>query len=216
MPDFISENDLHTFERWLKYQAVDLTTLTAEELAMWRGTFDEAKARATATPKIGVMKLEQAGKYRYAVAERDGSDLWLGLWIKRSGTGLFVFVPRADRKWNPHTSYHLSGRYHLRSYNKPMLVRQLQPLTGTFHGVETLGGYGGFDPKSVGAICDPAAFSGVVEVTPGILGPTRGKVLVDLVEPGCEPTTPFMHIVQQEVFRDFVPWVVVRIGVDEP
>lgn len=45
----------------------------------------------------------------------------------------------------------------------------------------------GHGPKSVGAICDPTAFSGVVEVPPGVLGPHDGTVVVDLVEPGCEP-----------------------------
>jgi hypothetical protein len=44
MQDFISEDDLDTFEGWLRYQAVDPTTVTADELANWRSLFDEARA----------------------------------------------------------------------------------------------------------------------------------------------------------------------------
>jgi ABC transporter substrate binding protein len=87
-----------------------------------------------------------------------------------------------------------------------------QPLTGAFRGTAHLGAYHGHGPKGVGAICDPTAFSGVVEVVPGVLGPRDGKV-VDLVEPGCELLSwPFTHAPRQEVFRDILPWVVIRIG----
>ena len=69
----------------------------------------------------------------------------------------------------------------------------------------------GHCPKGVGAICDPTAFSGVVEVLPGVLGPRDGAVVVDLVEPGCEPMSLSQSVVQQGVFRDAVPWVVIRV-----
>jgi hypothetical protein len=51
VPECISEDDLQAFEAWLKYQAVDAATVTSEELAQWRGIFDEAMKRAAATPK---------------------------------------------------------------------------------------------------------------------------------------------------------------------
>lgn len=57
MRDFISEDDLETFEGWLRYQAVDLTTATVDERAFWRTAFDDARERASATPKVGLMKL---------------------------------------------------------------------------------------------------------------------------------------------------------------
>jgi len=91
--------------------------------------------------------------------------------------------------------------------------REYQHLKGAFHGTEHLGAYGGHAHKAVGAICDPAAFSGVVELPPGVLGPRHGSVVLDLVEPGCEPLSwPFAHVARHEVFRDFEPWVVIRIG----
>jgi hypothetical protein len=217
MRDFISEDDLETFEGWLTYQAVDLTTATADERTFWRTAFDESRERASTTPEVGLMKLRMVpGEYRYSVAVREGADLWLTLWVRRSPKGeFFVFLPRSDKRWNPHASYHLDGNFHSKTFNdtKMGLPKKRQPLTGVFRGTENLGSYAGHAPKAVGAICDPAAFSGVVEVPAGVLGPRHGTVVVDLVEPGCEPISwPFAHVARQEVFRDFIPWVVIRVG----
>jgi len=215
MQDFISEDDLSTFEGWLRYQAVDLTAATADERAFWRTTFDEARERASATPKVGRMKLPtRPGEYRYAVAVREGSDLWLTWWVKRSAKGeFFVMLPRGDGEHDPHASYHLDGKFHSKSCGKKLGPPQKrQPLTATFRETENLGGYAGHGPKAVGAICDPAAFSGIVEIPTGLLGPRHGMVVVDLVEPGCEPLSWPFTLARQEVFHDFVPWLVIRIG----
>ncbi len=67
------------------------------------------------------------------------------------------------------------------------LLRQLQPLNNAFRGTEPLGMFGGHSPKKLGAVCDPAAFSGIVEFAPGVLGPRDGGVAVDLIAPGSEP-----------------------------
>jgi hypothetical protein len=37
--DFISEDDLSTFEGWLRYQGIDAATTTPDELADWRDMF---------------------------------------------------------------------------------------------------------------------------------------------------------------------------------
>jgi hypothetical protein len=105
MRDFISEDDLSTFEGWLKYQGIDAATTTPDELATWRDMFDEARERSSATPKVGLMKLRRVpGEHRYAVALREGSDLWLTLWVRRSPKGeFFVMTPRGDRGWDPHS-----------------------------------------------------------------------------------------------------------------
>jgi hypothetical protein len=62
-------------------------------------------------PKVGLMKLKlmASGEYRYAVAVRDeDANLWLTLWVSRSQKGeFFIFIPRGDRDWDPHTSYHI-------------------------------------------------------------------------------------------------------------
>ena len=219
MHEFIGEDDLLTFEGYLKYQAIDPTLLTPEELREWQDIFKEAEERRETSPKVGLMKIRQLpGEHRYAVAVREGSDLWLTLWVRRSRKGeWFVMVPRGDRDWNPHTSYHLDGTLHMKSRDQTVLTpTKRQPLTGTFRGTEHLGASYGHGPKSVGAVCDPTAFAGVVEVAPGVLGPRDGWVAVDLVEPGCEPTDlPWAQIVRREVFRDVVPWVVITVGLTE-
>jgi hypothetical protein len=58
--DFISEDDLQTFEGWLRYQAVDASTTAPGELAMWRRLFEEARQRSAANPKVGLMKSPQS------------------------------------------------------------------------------------------------------------------------------------------------------------
>jgi hypothetical protein len=212
MQEFISEDDLETFEGWLRYQGLDAATLEPGDLAEWRDIFDEARKESLAAPKVGLMKLPRIpGEHRYAVAVRDGSDLWLTLWVRRSKKGeFFVMVPRNDPGWDVHTSYHLDGTRHMKSFGHKTMSDKLQPLTGTFRGTVHLGANMGHGPKHVGAICDPTAFSGVLEVAHGVLGPRHGSVVVDLVEPKCEPLD-WPNVVQREVFRDIVPWVVVRV-----
>jgi hypothetical protein len=188
MDDFISEDDLLTFEGWAKYQGFDPAALTPEELKMWRGFFDEATERSKSGPKVGLMKLQPVlGEQKYAVALRDGSDLWLTLWVRCSRRGeIFIMYPRGDREWDAHASYHLDGTLHLKSHGAVvMTAMKRQPLTTAFKGSEHLGTWGGHG-KASGAVCDPKAFDGVVIVEPGILGP-RGLVGVDVVEPGYEP-----------------------------
>jgi hypothetical protein len=80
--DFISEDDLLTFEGFLKYQAVPATS-TPEELEIWRRLFDEATRCRESSPKAGLMKLQAVpGEQKYAVALRDGSELWLTMWVR--------------------------------------------------------------------------------------------------------------------------------------
>jgi len=68
--DFISEDDLSTFEGWLKSQAIDAATAAPEELENWRSIFDEVRESAAAIPKVGLMKLRPLvpDEHRYAVA----------------------------------------------------------------------------------------------------------------------------------------------------
>ena len=54
--------------------------------------------------------------------------------------------------------------------------------------------------------------AGVIEVGPDVLGPRHGVVLVDLVDPGCDPTNSGYKIIDQGTFKDAVPWVVLTVG----
>ena len=159
------------------------------------------------------MKLRPAapGEYLYAVAIRDGSNLWLTLWVRRAREDVYVMVPRAERKWTPHASYHADGALHVKSYGLKTVSASRQPLTVAFKGTESVCCFAGHDTN--GVICDPANFAGVVEVAPGVLGPHHGVVCVDLVEPGTEPLTAFPQgkIIQREIFCDAFPRVAITI-----
>jgi len=213
MSKFVSEDDIKTFEGWLSgAQGLDPASLPPEQLAQWRQLFEELTSNPT--PKVqmdlGPVPTRQR---RYGVAVREGSDLWLTLWVRRSAKGdIYVMVPRGDRKWDPHTSYHHDGTFHAKSYDKKLGKSQTrQALTSAFQGSENVGAYHGHGPKTVGAICDPAAFSDVLEVAPGVLGPRNGCVVLDLLEPGCDPISWPGEMVQQKVFDDAEPWLVARI-----
>jgi hypothetical protein len=132
--------------------------------------------------------------------------------VRRSPKGeFFVFVPRIDPREDIHTSYHLDGRVHLKSEGERVFrPDQRQALTGLFRGIESLGMFKGFGPKSIGAICDPTAFSGVVELGPDILGPREGQISVALVEPGYQPL-PVGTFVEQKVFTETAPWVMITV-----
>jgi hypothetical protein len=210
-----SDDDVSTFEGWLNYQAIDPSAITEEELAAWRHEFDEMTQRLASQPLVGRMTLRQVpGEYRYAVAVRDEVGLLLTLWVRRSPTGeVFIFQPRSDRSWNPHTSYHLDGTLHLKSHDQKMLKpSKRQALTAQFKGAEHLGMYFGHGPRRVGAVCDPTDFSGIMEVPSGLLGAKEGGVAVDLVQPGYLPVdiSP-VQVVQQEIFREVAPWIAIRV-----
>jgi hypothetical protein len=113
-PEFVGEDDLGSFEGWLKYQAAG--EATPKELEQLRAIYERAREISLATPKVGLMKFKP-GEHRYAVAVCNASDLWLTLWVKRNPKGeFFVFQPRSDTDWNPHTSYHLDGTLHWKTF----------------------------------------------------------------------------------------------------
>jgi|SRR5579872_160060 len=176
---FLSEDDLSTFEGWLKYQAIEPTSLPEAELATWKSLYKASRKLADTQPQIGLMKLKlmQGDERRFGIATREKWDLWLTLWVRRSHRGeWFVMAPRGADGWDPHTSYHLDGTLHVKSYGQKFLAPQMrQPLTGDFRGTVHLGAYAGHAPKSMGAICDPSAFTAVVELPPGLLGPRHGQ-----------------------------------------
>jgi hypothetical protein len=210
---FISEDDLDTWGGFLRYHHIDLQTATPDVLAHYRQLFDQRAA----TPKIVMDLKKHQDESIYGVALREGSDLWLIAWVKRDRKrDVYVFIPRNDPDWNPHTSYHRDGRSHAKSFGRKMFVWKRQPLTDPFKGCVHLGMFAGHMPKSVGAICDPAMFAGVMEVPPGILGPRNGFVAVDLIEPGCEPHELLHPVTLTETFKDLVPWIVIRVGTEAP
>ena len=119
---------------------------------------------------------------------------------------LCLSVPIRSDVENPHTSYHVDGRFHSKSFDDRARTRKrssFQP--GAFRGTVQLGNYMGHDPLKEGKICDPADFTGTVEVPSGILGLTKGNVIVDLVEPGREPLPELYPYPSAPNFSGFCP-----------
>ena len=79
----LGEDVLYTFDGWLRYQGIDPAIAPPDELTEWQKLF--AEIRKKPSPKVGLMKLRPIpGEYRYAVAIREASSLWLTLWVRRS------------------------------------------------------------------------------------------------------------------------------------
>lgn len=217
MSDFISNDDLNTFEGYLRYQAIDPATTTPEVLAQFREVFDEAMAKRFATPPMGQLFKpkpdgQKPGEFKYAVAIRDGTDLWLTMTVRRDHKGdVYVIYPRHEG--NPHASYHRDGTFHQKSDDYKMMSSKRQPLTAeAFKGFEHMGMFAGHG-NSVGAVCNPANFSDVLEVPAGILGPRHCFVAVDLVEPGRKPLEPLYNpVLFTKIYAHSIPWIVVRVG----
>ena len=163
-------------------------------LAEWRNIFDELKQASAATPKVGRMKLKP-GEQRYAVALRDGSDLWLTLWVRRSPKGeIFIMLPRGNRAWDPHNSYHRDGTFHAKSFGRkfgpPQSVSRLTAISKAQSIWACTQGTGRWRGVRSGSLYR------IVEVEPGILGPRDG-VVTPCRARGIRRGRPRIHAVRQ-------------------
>lgn len=202
------------FEAWLSAQGIAADSLPPEQLALFRHAYGErvqqaANWRAQPAPSRSLRTSDR----RYAVAIQDGSELGLTFWIKRSAKGeVFLLYPR-EPEMDPHASYHRDGTYHQKSYGQTMTAQKRQPLDSSFRGAEHLGTFGGHGAGP--RIDDNSAFDDVFVAPPGVLHGIGGYVVVDLVEPGAHPAPhhrEMMHIVDERIYRDSSPWIVVAIA----
>ena len=171
---------------------------------------------ATKIVVTGRMKLRdlKPGEHRYAVAVREGSDLFMTLFIRRDPKGdVYVMIPRRRGSENPHASYHRDGTLHHKNYDRPMMPSDRQSLIdGGFKGCEHICMFGEHAPKVVGVTCDASKLTGIVEVPDEIL--SDGYFAVDLVEPGCENQVIDLcnPVHSRHVFKEAEPWLVIRAG----
>jgi hypothetical protein len=213
-------NGLDTFDTYLRHQGMDPSSMPEEQVRIMRAAFESGKARReTARSAVFFNQPCPAGEYRYAVAIEDRSDLRLALVVRRSRKGeYFVLMPR-DGDWNPHASYHLDGRFHHKSHDQVLMPEpKLRQRLDQFKGTEHLGMLMGFGTTA--PICNPANFTSVLELPPGILESMHGCVLVDLVEPGVAPNPLHrqnhgMRITHEETYRDGWPWVVIAVAAQQ-
>lgn len=151
----------------------------------------------------------------YAVAIRDGNDLWLLARIRRTGINVYFLMQRDTPDWDPHASYHQSGTSQVRSYDWTYFKTQKQRPDASFRGVATVFAMG----IAVGeealhkTPCDAGKFDDVFEIPIEQFVPGEPHTLVaDIVEPGMVAAPgPWQHIVTQKTFKDAVPWILVTL-----
>src|SRR5271169_4258195 len=128
MSEFLSEDDTKTFEGWLRLQGyADPAALAPTVLADFRDYYETYCNKPH--PKVGRAPYapKNPGDRHYAVAVQDAGELFVVLWVKRvlwKKKEFFVFVPRADAKWDPHTSYHQDGSFHSKSFGHKGLSKK--------------------------------------------------------------------------------------------
>ena len=212
----ISEDDPIEFLRWVRAQGVDPLPLSLEDLEVWRRAF-RGELRDLRSPRVRPMKLKLVpDEFRYAVAVREGSNVWLTMWVRRSSKGEFsIITPIGDKEWkiewHPQTTYHLDGMLRTRDHKHNVIIKNCQPLTGTFRGTESLGVYYGPGPKNDGAIFDPTVFTAVVEVSSSVFGSGVG-IGVEIMAPDNEAVeASWSRIITRQIFRETVPWVVITV-----
>jgi hypothetical protein len=131
----------------------------------------------------------QTQKRTFAVAVRDGADLFLVLTICRGPQGdVYVNFPRDhEPDWKPHSSYHASGQHHHKSFGHKPLVRHAQKpnasLTGTENVVTT--GITSDEPRAGNTQCVASDFQEVFEIPLAALRPEKYHTMtsVDIAEP---------------------------------
>ena len=155
---------------------------------------------------------------KYAVAVRDGKDLFLFLSICRAPQGdVYVNFPRdCEPDWKPHSSYHASGQHHQKSFGHKALVRHRRKPDVNYRGTENVvtTGIASDEPRAVNTPCEPASFEGVFEIPLSDLRPDKYRtfVSVDISDREGEPIiTPGAKVIRQAAFQDAFPWVLVTL-----
>ena len=159
----------------------------------------------------------------FAVAVRDGSDLFLWLRLKRDIDGDIYYVFPTGRtgkewkKWNPHGSHHASGQRHHKSFNHPFFIEMRQKPDDNFKGSETMitRPVASHEPRAFDVICNPLDFVEVMEIPIGIISQKtyEATISVDLTEADGPPHVIALgQVVEQRAFTDATPWIWVTVS----
>jgi hypothetical protein len=159
----------------------------------------------------------------FAIAVRDGDDLFLWIRIRRAAKGdIYYMFPTGRtgpewKKWDPHGSLHKDGNLHHKSYDRKMFPAKSQVPNSDFKGSMNMitRPTASDEPRAFGEICDPTKFSEIVEVPNGILSAKHYEtyVSIDLTDANGVPSinTSDGQILAQKVFKDSVPWIMVSV-----
>jgi len=164
--------------------------------------------------------MKQNQGHKYAVTVRDGENLFLVATVCRSRQGdVYVNVPRGYPGLKAHISHHASGQSHVKSYDHKYFIRARQKPDVNFKGTFNMStmGISSFELRQTYPQCEQCkteAFDAVFEIPVSELWPEqyRTYVSVDLAEPGGPPIIyPGAQILQQMIFQDSIPWILVTL-----
>ena len=162
------------------------------------------------------MSNDRNQKRMYAVAVRDGQELFLCCRIRRTVTGdVYVMIPHPDPDWNPYISYHASGHYHVKD-DHPYHVSHWQTPDANFQSTRNIStmGIAAGEPRITNLPCKVEDYAEVFEISVSELRPEmyRTMLSVDLTEPSGQPIiNPGARILRQAIFQDSIPWIMVTL-----
>jgi hypothetical protein len=155
----------------------------------------------------------------YAVAVRDGNELFQFLTIARSSEGdVYVNILHKQQgsdweRWKPHASYHASGQHHQKSFGRKALIARRQPPDVNFRSAENVVTMPlpADEPRRLNTPCNMTEFYDVFEIQASDLTENT-QISVDVTEPnGDAIITPGAKIIRQFAFTDAVPWILVTV-----
>ena len=163
----------------------------------------------------------------FAVAVRDGDDLFLWIQLRRAASnGIYYVLPtgREDdqkwKKWNPHGSWHKDGSLHHKSVDEkvpgpscnsdPTLnSRALSNIISRPIKAD--------EPRAFGVHCDRLKFSDVMEIPAIIISQKRDETYYLRPSTWANPVVQPMlmggqeKILMQRVFNDAIPHITVTV-----
>lgn len=155
------------------------------------------------------------------VVVRPGQDKRLFARIRSSSNGDVYVIWAEDqspnnlgRGSNPHASYHRKGQLHSKTYNKPSIIKNLQPPNREFVGNQPIEATNADRAGSATLPPVPEHLDDQFELSIDlIIERANRSITVDIVEPGAEPIrlTGRDTVIAEKVFKDDVPWIVVSL-----
>jgi hypothetical protein len=153
----------------------------------------------------------------YAVAVRDGPELFLVCRIRRTVTGdVYVLPPRPDPHWNPHVTYHATGHAQVKHDDPPYHVSHWQRPGTHFEGTRPMStmGIAAGEPRLTNMPCKVEDYADVFEISVSDLRPEIGRTMLalDLTGPSGQPVIPAgARVLRQAVFQDASPWIMITL-----
>ena len=160
------------------------------------------------------------------VIAKPGGDKHLFGRVRRSPEGDVYVIWAEDqsprnlgRGSNPHASYHASGRLHSKTYRPAAHIRTLQVPGSEFRGNQPIEVTNA--NRALSATLPPVAgrFDDAFEISSDLVtGNENQWIAVEVIEPGVPPVQVTQNdtILAKKVFKDEVPWIVVRLGQSPP